>query len=206
MVYSAYTKQRIVFYSENKYKPPTITKLLFEREDIVVSRQGVARFLKIYKETGAIDRCRGSGRKAKTSAEVRRIVEEQMRSDDETTAVQLHQLLISKGYKLSFSTILRCRKSLGWTHRGSTYCQLIRDANKEKRVAWARQYIGDDFEDVIWTDETTVQLESHRRFACRKRGEPPKPKPRYMYMYRVYVIMSRELYISVQRTMDMKYL
>ena len=38
------------------YKPPTITKLLFEREDIIVSRQGIARVLKIYKETGTIDR------------------------------------------------------------------------------------------------------------------------------------------------------
>ena len=55
----AYTKQRIVFYNKKNYKPPTITKLLFEREDIIVSRQGVAHVLKIYKETGTIDRCRG---------------------------------------------------------------------------------------------------------------------------------------------------
>ena len=52
----AYTKQRIVFFIiKKKYKPPTITKLLFEREDIIVSWQGVARVLKIYKETGTID-------------------------------------------------------------------------------------------------------------------------------------------------------
>ena len=59
MVYSAHTKQWIVFNNEKKYKPPTITKLLFEREDIIVSRQGVARFLKISKETGTIDWRRG---------------------------------------------------------------------------------------------------------------------------------------------------
>ena len=55
----AYTKQRIVFYNKKEYKPPIITKLMFEREDITVSRQGVARVLKIYKETGTIDRRRG---------------------------------------------------------------------------------------------------------------------------------------------------
>ena len=59
MLYSAYTKQRVIFYNEKKYKSPTITKLLFEREDIIVSRQGVARALKIYKETGTIDLRRG---------------------------------------------------------------------------------------------------------------------------------------------------
>ena len=51
-------KQRIFFYNKKKYKPPTITKGLFKREDIIVSRQGVARVLKIYKETGTIDRRR----------------------------------------------------------------------------------------------------------------------------------------------------
>ena len=44
----AYTKQRSFFIKIKKnYKRPTITKLLFEREDIIVSRQGVARVLKV---------------------------------------------------------------------------------------------------------------------------------------------------------------
>ena len=45
--------------NKKNYEPPIITKLLFEREDIIVSRQGVARVLKVYKETGTIDRRRG---------------------------------------------------------------------------------------------------------------------------------------------------
>ncbi|KAL5469124.1 hypothetical protein EMCRGX_G030327 [Ephydatia muelleri] len=36
------------------------------------------------------------------------------------------------------------------------------------------------FDDVIWSDECTVQMETHRRFCCRKKGEPPKPKPSYI--------------------------
>ena len=39
----------------------------------------------------------------------------------------------------------------------------------------------DDFEDVLWTDECSVQMESHRRFCCRKIGEAPKPKARYAH-------------------------
>ena len=65
---------------------------------------------------------------------------------------------------------------LGWTYRGSRYCQLICQANKEKRLDWARAHLHDDFEDVVWSDETTVQLECHKRFCCRKerRATPPK--------------------------------
>ena len=177
MVYTAYTKQRIVYFHRQNLKPPTIQKLLLE-EGLVTTRQGITKFLRIYKRTGSVARRQGSGRPSKRSEAVKRIVEEQMRRDDETTAIQLHRLLATKGHAISLSTILRCRKSLGWTYRGSSYCQLIRDKNKEKRVEWASNHLHDNFDDVIWTDEATVQLESHRRFACRKRGEAPRPKPR----------------------------
>ena len=61
MVYSGIHEAEDRFFNnKKKYKPPTITKLLFEREDIIVSWQGVARVLKIFvKETGTIDRRRG---------------------------------------------------------------------------------------------------------------------------------------------------
>ena len=71
---------------------------------------------------------------------------------------------------------------MGWTRRGTAYCQLIRGPNKEKRLAWAKQYLHEaagGFLDVIWTDECTVQMETHRRFCCRKIGQPPRNKPRY---------------------------
>ena len=136
MVYSSYTKQRIAFYHEKQFKPPTIQKFLLE-EGLCTTRQGIARFLKVYQRTGTVDRCRGSGRPSKASTAVREIVDQEMRRDDETTAVQLKNLLATKGHKLGLNTVRRCRRALGWTHRGSAYCQLIREANKEKRVVWA---------------------------------------------------------------------
>ena len=69
-----------------------------------------------------------------------------MKQDDETTAYQLHAILVSKGYTLSLRSVLRCRTSLGWTFRGSAYCQLIREVNKKKRLEWAKLYKDDDFD------------------------------------------------------------
>ena len=148
---------------------------------MTVSRVGIHKFLEHFEETGTLLRKPGSGRPSKITRLVKMVVEEQMRRDDETTAIQLHSLLVSKGYELSLKTILRCRSSLGWTFRGSAYCQLIREENKLKRFAWAQSYQHDAFENVIFTDECTVQLETHRQFCCRKRGEPPRPKPRYAF-------------------------
>ena len=105
-----------------------------------------------------------------------------MRSDDETTAIQLQKILVDKGHPLSLKTILVSREKLGWTFRGSAYCQIIREANKQKRLDWAREHLqeaqNNGFEDVLWTDESSIQMECHRRFCYRKKGEPAKPKPK----------------------------
>ena len=74
------------------------------------------------------------------TAEVKKIA---LEKDDETTAIQLKCtcILSEQGYEISLATILQCRLSLGWTFRGSVYCQLIRERNKIKRAAWARTYL-----------------------------------------------------------------
>ena len=63
---------------------------------------------------------------------------------------------------------------LGWTFRGSKYCELIRQQNKIKRFIWPcdnfNEAASNGFSDVIWTDETTVQLESHRHYSFRKKS------------------------------------
>ena len=178
MVYSTYTKLRIVHYHSRDHKPYTIARLLKENDGITVSRFGVAKFLKVYQSTGSIERRPGSGRLSSVTWRIKEMVEQRMQEDDESTATQLHQMLLEHDIVISLRTVLRCRTTLGWTFRGSAYCQLIRDANKVKRLDWARQHTEEEFNDVIFTDETTVQLENHRRFCCRKEGQRPKPKPR----------------------------
>ena len=176
MAYSEYIRQRTLSYYFQGLKPANTT-LKLKEEGINISRVGVWKFVKRYQRDGTIHRRPGSGQPSKITAEVLRIVDAKMEHDDETTAVQLQKLLAEKGHQLSLHTILRSRAKLGWTFRGSAYCQLIRDIYKAKRLEWARQYLQesqtDGFHDVVWTDECTVQLETHRRHSCRRRGELP---------------------------------
>ena len=175
MVYMDYIKQQILYhYYNNKYmySAPTIAKAL-RKEGLKASRMGIAKFLKHYKESSSIARKLGSGRPSKITPEIKKVIEEQMQLDDETTTYQLHQLLVSKGFNISLRTVLRCRTQLGWTLHGSAYCQLIREVNKAKWLQWAIEN-----QTKPRMDECTVQLESHRRFCCRKVGQQPRNKPR----------------------------
>lgn len=72
------------------------------------------------------------------------------------------------------------------TSRGA-YCQMIHDVNKEKRLASARENKEDDFSDCIYSDETSVQIETHRWFCCTKSGLKPRYKPRPMHPTNVRV-------------------
>ena len=79
-----------------------------------------------------------------------------MHEDDETTATQLQAILARYHVNVSLATIVQNRLELGWVYRGSAYCQLIHNA-KKKRLDFARTSLHDRFDDVIWSDETTVQ-------------------------------------------------
>ena len=205
MLLTTYEKQRIIFYHREGLTPSQILSAL-KVEDIATIGRTIARFIVCFQQTGTILRKEGSGRPSKITDRV-------MRQDDETTATQLHTLLMSSEISVSLSTIIRGRSMLGWT---SKYCQLIRELNKIKRHNYL-EVLSNGFQDVIWSDETAVQLESHRRHSYRKRGEPAtlKPHPKQPIELHVRAGISRrgpapiaiiegtvdaEFYISMLRT------
>ena len=187
MVMSDYVKLRVLSLHRNGLKVTAIADHLVLEDGIKLSKVGIRRFLKRFADQGTIARKPGSGAPPKISQEIQLVIEATMREDDETTATQLQAKLADHGVYVSLSTISRCRHQLGWIYRGSAYCQLIRDANKVKRLEFARTYLNDDFADVIWSDETTVQLETHRRRCYRKEDEKPRLKPRPKHPVKVHV-------------------
>ena len=182
---SVSTNDRELFLSGvGGLKAPTIAKIL-AKENIPATRQGIQKFLKKYTEIGTIGRKEGSGRKSKITAEVRRLVDEKMTEDD-TTAKELMKMLAEHGHHVGETTALKCRTELGWTRHGSVYCQMIREVNKVKQLEWARKNERDDFSNAIFSDKTTVQIET-RRLCGMKSGLKPRYKPRPKHPTKVRV-------------------
>ena len=78
MVFSTYSKQRILYLHNKGFRAPSIKKML-EEEGLYVSRIGIHTFLLKFKETDCITRRLGSGRPSKITTEVKKIVEMTMR-------------------------------------------------------------------------------------------------------------------------------
>ena len=184
---SDYAKLRVLSLHWQGIKVPAIAEYLVLEDGIRFSKTGIRRFLKRFADLKTIARKAGSGCPPKISPVILQLIDRAMHTDDETTATQLQALLASHNVYVSLSTIVRNRCQMGWIYRGSAYCQLIRDVNKQKRYDFALAHLHDPFDDVIWSDETTVQLETHRRRCYRKEDERPLLKPRPKHPVKLHV-------------------
>ena len=156
-----------------------IDKNELHKEGISASVVGIWKFIRKYEDHGTTQSLPRSGRPSLVTPRVEAAIEARM--EEWNHCLTASYPLGIKGL-WSLSTIQRNRTKMGWTFQGSAYCQLIRDANKEKRLEWAEENLTaaskDRFTDVVWTDEASIRLESHRRHCVRKAGCQPWPKPR----------------------------
>ena len=75
----------------------------------------------------------------------------------------------------SVSTVKRAHKALGWSAKETWYCTLISEISKEKKMTGCMDHIADgdlELSDVIWTDESSIQLESHRKKVTYQKKRP----------------------------------
>ena len=138
-----YTKRRALYFASKRLNCCAISRALAS-EDLSYTPKSVFVLIKKCNRGEGISRKPGSDRPTKITQQVKDLIEEQMQTDDETTAAELKHKLEANEIYLSHSTILRCRRELGWTYHGSSYCQLIREQNKVKR------HQNNDFCNVVW--------------------------------------------------------
>lgn len=152
-------------------------------EGIIVSRTSLCLLIKKFKSTGSVADYRPIPRPKKLKNEHYRFIDEKMAENDELTARELLSKLQEEfpEVSVSISTVKRAKRELGWAAKRTRYCALISENNQEKRMQWCESQIeeGDlEFENVVWTDECTVQLESHRRLCFRKKDQPVRYRMR----------------------------
>ena len=184
-------RARVMNMWRAKFTVKDIVNRLAE-EGVKVSRTAIYNLVSKFQKTNSIADIKRRPRLRRLSEEHYRFVDEVMAQNTDLTSRQLHTAFkaVYPSTEASLSTIKRARRDLGWTAKRTRYCQLISEVNKEKRMEWCldRVISGDlDLSDVIWTDECSVQLESHRKVTYHKLGEPSKMVSRPKHPPKVHV-------------------
>ena len=182
------TRRRVVLL--RSYPAAAIQRRLLE-EGIKMSRFSIYKLLKKYDSTGTIaDRPRQKSTPI-LSEEQLEFISKCLEQNDELTAAKLRDKLTERWPTLTISarSVRRARWKLGWRASRPKYCQLIREANKLKRLQWCQERVANNeqFDDVIFTDECSVQLDHHGRLCFRKKDEPRKMKPKPKHPLKVHV-------------------
>ena len=184
------TRENVIMLKEKGYTYKQIKERLNE-VDIKISIKSLHLLVKKYKLTHSVnDRPRRSVQRMLTP-EHYKLIDNAMCADDELTTRKLRELLTEKypGLSVSLSTVKRARLELGWVISSPKYCQLIRQRNEEKRLEWCKKMKKDKekFHNVIFTDESTIELECHRKRCYRRKRQPRKLKPRPKHPVKIHV-------------------
>ena len=193
---SMYARERIRQMLSNDLSHTDIVSAL-RLEGITTCRQTVWRLEKHIGEHGTIQPLLKSGRPMKLTAVVLEKIDAAMTCDDETTAKELVTTLQDAG-----TSVVLINRSEGssptWLDiagNGILSTSSRSKSGEETLVGsgtpWCELYevIVETvyYHDVIWTDETLVQMKTHRRFCCRKTGQKPHYKPKPKHPVKVHV-------------------
>ena len=175
------TRKRIACLHKEVFYPVQILKAL-RSENLQGSLVSVTRIINKIQKTGSTENCPRSGRPTKLSAYAKALNKKQMRTKDEATSIQIQKQLAKRAIVVNSSTVQRSRAKQGKTLQRTHYCQLIRVANKVKRLEYA-----DKFHNVVFSDECSVSLEQYRRTYYRKVDEPLKRTSKPKHPLRLHV-------------------
>ena len=181
---SLYARQRIVNLHQLGKNVSEISSKIREEDNVNASRSAVSLFLTRFRATGTLYDKPRTGRNKKLVIRHFDVIDEEMRRNDELSSIELARILLARcDIEVSPRTVRRVRKKLGWTWSGTKYCQLVKDVNKPKRMEHCLKVLSDrdDFADVIFSDECSVNIERSTRRSFHKVGEPRrlKGKPKH---------------------------
>eukprot|EP00079_Xenopus_tropicalis_P016247 XP_004914819.1 PREDICTED: uncharacterized protein LOC101730250 [Xenopus tropicalis] len=122
----------------------------------------------------------------KATGEAMKVVEKMTKGNEEITAKQI-QKVFATNYKenVSLTTIRRMRRKLGRKQQKVRHYPVISNGNKDKRVLQAHKWMKsrERFNDVIFTDQTTITLERFPGQALKQKDHLPIKNPLQVHVW-----------------------
>ena len=160
---NTYSKQRILVLKNLTYTVKEILEQL-NLEGFNYCRDTIEKFLIKFNKFESLINQKPPGRRHILTYNEELQLIELLKEDDEITLTELKATI---GKNISNSTISRIINRHNYKSKFTRYCQFVSEKNQHKRFAYSLLscYFGDNFNNMIFTDETTVKIEV---FATRK--------------------------------------
>ena len=185
-----YVRQRIVFLKTDGKTVGEIVGILSE-EGFPTTAQTVRRWIQRWETGEGLQDFRRSGRRPKITAEMGVFLNNRLKEDDELSSRELAYLLNKEYSIIISSSAIRAhlRQNLKWKVVRTRFGPMISETNKINRKAFALKCLQskDEFNDVIWTDESSVQLRRHADYMRVQVGKERMLKPQAKHALKVNV-------------------
>lgn len=162
-----------------------------------ISRHSVRYWLKAY-DRGDMDNDQDTTSRPtfrKVSVSDAEFIADCFRKDPSTSSRQVFNELKADGAQFSLSTTKRAIEAAGFTSSKPVYGQLVREVNQVKRVEFCQMLMdsNETFDDIIFSDESTIQLHQNKTVIYRRKGSlpPALPKPKHPLKVHVWAAISR---------------
>lgn len=146
----------------------------------------VKKWLKVFENTGDIEDKPKAGRPRLTTEKQDQKIVQLAEDDDEATSDKLTTRAKRKGIDVSPRTVRRRLQQSGIHLLPTTTKPLLTEAHRQKRMTWATTNTDTDWDQVIFTDETTIKLFQHRKKVWRRKGEV-KIRPTVKHPLKVHI-------------------
>lgn len=136
-----------------------------------ITRQGVLKFIKRHGNSVAGEARKRPSRKFLPVHS--QVLDLWLSKNKDLTARDLQKRFSCRmGVNFSLSVIKVQRRKLKWTMKKKSYCQLISIKNKTARLNWCSEMLlaKETFSDVIFVDESNVEISSAPRLSFYKAG------------------------------------
>lgn len=188
------TKLEIAFLYNKGFKSKRIITIL-EGQGITVTRNVVNYWIK-QSVCGNLDGPRERKRRFITVTERDiELTKQSLLADPNQSSRDIHKMLKVDGAVFSLGTTKNVIKSAGFTNSSPRYAQMVRDVNKIKRYEFCISLMeaNDSFDDVIFSDESSIQLHNNKTTSYRPidSQNPSMPKPKHPLKLHVWAGISR---------------
>lgn len=150
----------IVFLNQHEQGPKWSEKRIGKYLNI--SKTTVKKWLNRFKETGVQD-LKGRGRPKILNSEIEKQLFDMFKENEHLTLRDAKIKLRRFNVEASTSTISRTLKCLGFKYKTPIFKPLLNSTHIKKRLQFCRETIDIDWDDVIFSDETTFKCTRYKR-------------------------------------------